>query len=131
MLHAVKIHGWIHQRVSTDPDAPVDFVFWAWKSDSADYIPICEHILETTVEVDRDKVIQSAVNILNLKAQVALETYTNEMAEINEKRSQLLALPLAKPISADSVGGADDEFADPLAGEVHNDGFAPDETSFG
>lgn len=107
MLHAVKIHGWIHQRVDANPDAPPNFVFWAWKSTSDDYIPLREHTLETTVELEHDALIQAAVQVLNLKAQAALETYTEAMAEINERRSQLLALPSPKAFSADSVGGAE------------------------
>ena len=107
-LTPVKISGWIHQHVSSDPDAAPGFAFWTWRSTSDDWIPLCEYTLETEVQTSHDELIQAAVKILDMEATVALEKYRERMDEINERRATLLALPSPKAFSADSVGGAEE-----------------------
>jgi hypothetical protein len=126
-VHTTKIAGWIHQYVSTDPDATPNFSFWTWKSTSEDWIPVAEHTVEVEVHSDPDALIQAAVASLKGQQDKALAEYIKTRDEISDRLSKLLALPSPKAFSADSVGGAEvDEFPEPP-----NDGFSPDETSFG
>lgn len=123
----VTIPGWIHQLVDTNPDNPPSFLFFNFKSNSDTCVALTEYTIETEINTSRDDMIQAAVGAIQKLQAELLDQYLDEKQRLDDKLNKLLALPSPKAFSADSVGGAeDDTFPEP-----HNDGFAPDETSFG
>lgn len=123
----VTIPGWIHQIVDTSPDNPPKFLFFNFKANSDTCVALAEYTLETEINTSRDDMIQAAVGAIKTRQAELLEHYLGEKQQLDDKLNKLLALPSPKAFSADSVGGAEDD----TSPEPHNDGFAPNETSFG
>lgn len=126
-LTPVIIKGWLHQSPDTDPSNPPSFHFFEWESTSASLVPLQPYTIETQIDYDPGKAVRLAVAAIQAEQAEALEKYLKRKAELDEELNKFLALPASQTLSADSVGGADDNAPD---AQPEGD-FAPDETSFG
>lgn len=132
------IKGWINRSDYSWNPEPC-YWFSTERAQSDESIGICEHTLSFQVPLTEDEIIQARVEGIKSKLAENRTRFIREQAELDDKLANLLCLPSPKAVSPDSEGGAEVEeeprhVVNPACEdvtEVPNDGFAPNETSFG
>lgn len=120
------IKGWINRSDYSWSPEP-HYWFSSAKASSDESICVCEHTIAFQVPLTEDEIIQARVGAMKAEQAKQLTRYLSDKQALDDKIANLLCLPSPKAVSPDSEGGA--EVEDIF--EVPNDGFAPDETSFG
>jgi hypothetical protein len=123
-LTKISIPGWLHQFTTPDRESDPTFAFFTWKSESSTLVPLQQFTIEAEIELDQGDIVRKVTASIQEEQAKALEEYLAKKADLDELLNKYLALPAPKAIIPDSEGG--DDGLDPP-----NDGFAPDETSFG